>query len=244
MNKKIIIGLVLAIVVAGVAAYVALDMVSYEKKTVEIFENGTTMVVPATLELTNRTEDAVNFNDKENTTHIVGFKYDDKDNVLNVNGIIESIVDSYIHNITDKAELQDNGVFKLSGDERKKLAAQMGTNTKDKGDVSDVYIGILKNESLNQTIIIVSENEQYVVDMMDSVEWKESFNGSGSDEKDTVKDTAKTAKSVEEPDPETGYTSTESGVSADNNLADYSDYEVDDSDYDDEITYGNEEFNP
>lgn len=244
MNKKIIIGLVLAIVVAGaVAAYVAFDMMNYEKKTVEIFENGTTMVIPATLELTNRTEDTVNFDDKENTTHIVGLKYDDSDNFLNVNGIIESIADEYIHNVTDKAELQDNGVFKLSGDARKKLAAQSGTNTKDKDDAKDLYIGVLKNETLNQTIIIASENEQYVVDMMDSVEWKKSSKIASNE---TVTDTAKSTKSVEEEDLESEDTSTESDVYEDDIESDYpeeidNDYYEDDSS-EDEITYGDEEF--
>ena len=53
--------------------------------------------------------------------------------------------------------------------------------------------------------------------------------------------TTKTAEPVEEPDPETEYTSTESGVSADNNEADYSDYEYDDNYYEDEeVTYGDE----
>ena len=246
MDKKIIIGLVLAIVIAGsVAAYVALDMMSYEKKTVEIFENGTSMVVPATVELTNRTNDTVNFDDEENTTHIMGFRYDDSDNFLNVNALAEAIVDSFIKNATDKAELQDNGVFKLSGDERKKIAAQSGTNIKDKGEVADLYIGVLKNESLNQTIIIMSENEQYVVDMMESVEWKAPPKKSVSNETTTADNTAKTAEPVEEPDPETGYTSTESGVSAENNLADYSDYEEDENDYyDEDVTYGDEPFNP
>ena len=255
MNKKIIIGLVLAIVIACAAtAYIALDMMDYEKKTVEIFENGTSMEVPATLELTNRTEDSVNFDDKENTTHIVGFRYDDSENFLNINGIVESIVDEYIHNVTDKAELQDNGVFKLSADQRKKIAAQSGINIKDKDDTKDLYIGILKNESLNQTIIVVSENEQYVVDMMDSIEWKASSKESVNNETVTEDNTnaptnnpTKSAKPVEEEDPETGYTSTQSGVSAENNEADYSDYEVDYSDYegdssDEEITYGEEEF--
>ena len=242
MDKKIIIALVVGIVIVGSAAvYVALDMMSYDKKTVEIFENGTTMVVPATLELTNRTESTVNFDDKENTTHIIGYRYDDDDTYLNLNALVESLVDSVIHNITDKAELQDNGVFKLPGEERKKLAAQMGTNTKDKGDVSDLYIGVLKNETLNQTIIIASENEQYVVDMMDSVKWKKPLKASADEETNTKSKTTKTAEPVEEPDPETEYTSTESGVSADNNEADYSDYEYDDSYYEDEeVTYGDE----
>ena len=262
MNKKIIIGLVLAIVIACAAtAYIALDMMDYEKKTVEIFENGTSMEVPATLELTNRTEDIVNFDDKENTTHIVGFRYDDSENFLNINGIVESIVDEYIHNVTDKAELQDNGVFKLSADQRKKIAAQSGINIKDKDDAKDLYIGILKNESLNQTIIVVSENEQYVVDMMDSIEWKaSSIKWKASSKERVTNETvtegntnaptnnhAKSTNPVEEVDPETGYTSTQSGVSAENNEADYSDYEVDYSDYegdssDEEITYGEEEF--
>lgn len=256
MDKKIIIGLILAIVIAGsAAAYVAFDMMNYEKKTVEIFENGTSIVVPATLELTNRTEDAVTFEDKENTTHIAGFRYDDSDNFLNVNGIIESMIDEYIHNATDKAELQDNGVFKLSGEQRKKIAAQRGTNTKDKKEVNDLYIGILKNESLNQTIIITSENEQYVVDMMDSVVWKKSPKESVEAETVTSNNTTKTTKPVEkeEKDVETDDEATVSGVSAENNKSDFSDYEVDDSDYvddtsyddeypDDEVTYGDEEF--
>ena len=60
MDKKIIIAIVLAVVIVGsAAAYVAYDMMTYEKKTVEIFENGTTMVVPATLELTNRSDISV-----------------------------------------------------------------------------------------------------------------------------------------------------------------------------------------
>ena len=33
----------------------------------------------STLELTNRTESTVNFDDKENTTHIIGYRYDDDD---------------------------------------------------------------------------------------------------------------------------------------------------------------------
>ena len=242
MDKKIIIALVLSVVIIGsAAAYVAYDMMTYEKKTVEIFENGTTMVVPATLELTNRSDISVNFDDKENTTHIVGFRYDDDSSYLNLNAFAESLIDSYIHNLTDKAELQDNGVFKLSAEDRKKLAAQMGTNTKDKNNVSDLYIGILKNDTLNQTIIIASENEQYVVDMMDSVKWKKPLKASADEETNTKSKTTKTAEPVEEPDPETEYTSTESGVSADNNEADYSDYEYDDSYYEDEeVTYGDE----
>ena len=249
MDKKIIIAIILAVVIVGsAAAYVALDMMSYDKKTVEIFENGTTMVVPATLELTNRTESTVNFDDKENTTHIIGYRYDDDDTYLNLNALVESLVDSVIHNITDKAELQDNGVFKLPGEERKKLAAQMGTNTKDKGDVSDLYIGVLKNETLNQTIIIASENEQYVVDMMDSVKWKKPLKASADDGTNTKSQTTKTD---EELDNETDDTSTESDVSVDNNEADYSDDEYDDSYYEDddsyyedeEVTYGDEPFN-
>ena len=242
MDKKIIIAIILAVVIVGsAAAYVAYDMMTYEKKTVEIFENGTTMVVPATLELTNRSDISVNFDDPENTTHIIGFRYDDDSTYLNLNAFAEALVDSAIHNLTDKAELQDNGVFKLTADERKKLAAQMGTNTKDKNNVSDLYIGVLKNETLNQTIIIASENEQYVVDMMDSVKWKKPLKASADEETNTKSKTTKTAESVEEPDPETEYTSTESGVSADNNEADYSDYEYDDSYYEDEeVTYGDE----
>ena len=242
MDKKIIIAIILAVdIVGSAAAYVAYDMMTYEKKTVEIFENGTTMVVPATLELTNRSDISVNFDDPENTTHIIGFRYDDDSTYLNLNAFAEALVDSAIHNLTDKAELQDNGVFKLTADERKKLAAQMGTNTKDKNNVSDLYIGVLKNETLNQTIIIASENEQYVVDMMDSVKWKKPLKASADEETNTKSKTTKTAEPVEEPDPETEYTSTESGVSADNNEADYSDYEYDDSYYEDEeVTYGDE----
>ena len=249
MDKKIIIAIVLAVVIVGsAAAYVAYDMMTYEKKTVEIFENGTTMVVPATLELTNRSDISVNFDDPENTTHIIGFRYDDDSTYLNLNAFAEALVDSAIHNLTDKAELQDNGVFKLTADERKKLAAQMGTNTKDKNNVSDLYIGVLKNETLNQTIIIASENEQYVVDMMDSVKWKKPLKASADDGTNTKSQTTKTD---EELDNETEDTSTESDVSVDNNEADYSDDEYDDSYYEDddsyyedeEVTYGDEPFN-
>ena len=242
MDKKIIIAIVLAVVIVGSAvAYVAYDMMTYEKKTVEIFENGTTMVVPATLELTNRSDISVNFDDKENTTHIVGFRYDDDSTYLNLNAFAEALVDSAIHNLTDKAELQDNGVFKLTADERKKLAAQMGTNTKDKNNVSDLYIGVLKNETLNQTIIIASENEQYVVDMMDSVKWKKPLKASADDGTSTR---SKTTKSDEELDNETEDTTIESDVSADNSEVDYSDDEYDDSYYEDEeVTYGDEPFN-
>ena len=232
MDKKIIIALVLAVVIVGsAAAYVAYDMMTYEKKTVEIFENGTTMVVPATLELTNRSDISVNFDDKENTTHIVGFRYDDDSTYLNLNSFAEALVDSAIHNLTDKAELQDNGVFKLTADERKKMAAQMGTNTKNKDNVSDLYIGILKNDTLNQTIIIASENEQYVEDMMNSVIWKKPLKVSGDAETSTE---SKTTKTDEEVDNETEDTSTESDVSTGNNEEDYSDDEYDDSYYEDE----------
>ena len=242
MDKKIIIAIVLAVVIVGsAAAYVAYDMMTYEKKTVEIFENGTTMVVPATLELTNRSDISVNFDDKENTTHIVGFRYDDDSSYLNLNAFAESLIDSYIYNLTDKAELQDNGVFKLSAEDRKKLAAQMGTNTKDKNNVSDLYIGILKNDTLNQTIIIASENEQYVVDMMDGVKWKKPLKASGDDGTSTK---TKTTKTDEELDNDTEDTSTESDVSTDNNEADYSDDEYDDSYYEDDgVTYGDEPYN-
>ena len=241
MDKKIVIGLVLAIIVAGAgAAYVALDMMTYEKKTVEIFENGTSMVVPATVELTNKTEGIVTFEDKENTTHIVGFRYDDSENFLNVNGIIESLVDQYIHNVTDKAELQDNGVFKLSGEERKKLAAQSGTNIKDKDDPKDAYIGILKNESLNQTIIIVSENEQYVVDMMESIEWKKSPKENLSDEA-VAATPAEPAKTVDE-ETETDDDSTESDLSAETDEDDFPEDEVDDTIYEDDSDYEDESY--
>ena len=101
-------------------------MMSYEKKTVELFENATNMVVPATVELTNKTESSVTFEDKENTTRIIGFRYDDDSSYLNLNAFAESLIDSYIYNLTDKAELQDNGVFKLPGEERKKLARKKG----------------------------------------------------------------------------------------------------------------------
>lgn len=232
MDKKIIIALVLAVVIVGsAAAYVAYDMMTYEKKTVEIFENGTTMVVPATLELTNRSDISVNFDDKENTTHIVGFRYDDDSTYLNLNSFAEALVDSAIHNLTDKAELQDNGVFKLTADERKKMAAQMGTNTKNKDNVSDLYIGILKNDTLNQTIIIASENEQYVEDMMNSVIWKKPLKVSEDTETNTE---SKTTKTDEEVDNDTEDTSTESDVSTGNNEEDYSDDEYDDSYYEDE----------
>ena len=242
MNKKIIIGLLIAILVAGIAAAVILNNNNYEKKTIEIFENGTSMTVPATVNLTNRSDNAVNFDDKENTTPIVAFRFDDENNFLNINSLLESIVDEYIHNVTDNAELQDNGVFKLSADERKKIAAQTGINIKDKKDAKDLYIGVLKNESLNQTIIIVSENEQYVVDMMDSVKWKAPSKIINKETK-TIDNTPKSNKSVEEPDPETGYNSTFSGVSAENNLADYPEYEESEDNSLDEVTYGEEQFN-
>ena len=249
MDKKIIIAIVLAVVIVGsAAAYVAYDKMTYEKKTVEIFENGTTMVVPATLELTNRSDMSVNFDDKENTTHIVGFRYDDDSTYLNLNAFTEAVVDSAVHNLTDKADLQDNGVFKLTADERKKMAAQMGTNTKDKDNVSDLYIGILKNDTLNQTIIIASENEQYVEDMMNTVIWKKPLKVSEDAETSTE---SKTTKTDEEVDNETEDTLTESDVSTDNNEADYSDEEYDDSSYeedeyddsyyeDKEVNYGGE----
>ena len=106
----------------------------------------------------------------------------------------------------------------------------MGTNTKDKNNVSDLYIGILKNDTLNQTIIIASENEQYVVDMMDGVKWKKPLKVSADDGTGTK---TKTTKPDEELDDETEDTSTESDVSTDNNEADYSDDEYDDSYYED-----------
>ena len=175
-NKKIIIiTIVAAILIIAAGAYVAFNMNGYEKKTIEIFENGTSLEVPSNVELTNRSEVAVSFADANNTTMVFGFRYDDAENPLNVNEFVEKLVDAVIYNLTDKAELQDNGVFKLSAEERKKMAAQNGINTKDKDDAKDLYIGILKNESLNQTIIIASEDEQYVVDMMDSIKWKASL---------------------------------------------------------------------
>ena len=172
-KKNIIIIALIVLIVAAVGAFALFSMNNYEKKTVEIFDNGTTMVVPAGLELTNKSDMSVNFDDDEDyNTHIVAFRFDDEDNFLDINSLAENMVDSAIKEITDNAELQDNGVFKLPFEERKKIAAQLGNNVKGNNSGKDIYIGVLKNDTLNQTIIIMSENEQYVEDMMNSVEWK------------------------------------------------------------------------
>lgn len=239
-KKNIIIIALIVLIVAAVGAFALFSMNNYEKKTVEIFENGTTMVVPAGLELTNKSEMSVNFDDEDDyNTHILAFRFDDEENFLDINSIGENIVDSFIKEITDNAELQDNGVFKLPFKERKKLAAQFGTNVKGNNSGADIYIGVLKNDTLNQTIIIISENEQYVEDMMDSIEWKAPSKAVVNDT-DAVNAT-KPVQSADTDDEEDDNASADTDESVDDSTTDYDNDGVDDTYVEEDDAYLDEE---
>lgn len=168
VQKIIIICLVSAIVVfSGLIAY---NLMKEPVKTVELFENGTTIEVSADTTLKSHDELGNTYVTGKNTT-IIGI--DDS----SLAGALASKVLSEL--IVQNGEMQDNGVYKLDKNNVKEMADQLGLEY-DEDNIKEAFIGIKHNNTVNQSVIIISGDQQEIIDIINSIHWKKGVQSNTS----------------------------------------------------------------
>ena len=161
-NKKILIVALIGIIIVLSGAILG-GLLKEPTKTVELFENGTTIVVSANTNLTSHEEFSTTYMTAKNTT-IIGV---DNNNLI---GALASKMLSSI--IVDKGVKQDNGLYKLDKNSIMELGDQLGQGYDEK-NIIDAYVGIKHNNTINQSIIVIGIDEQEIVNILNSVHWKQ-----------------------------------------------------------------------
>lgn len=161
-NQKIIVVALIGIIIVLSGAIIG-SLLKEQTKTVELFENGTTIEVTANTNLTSHDEFSTTYTTGKNTT-IIGI---DNNNLA---GALASKMLSSI--IVEKGEKQDNGLYKLDKNSIMELGDQLGEGYDEK-NIKDVNVGIKHNNTVNQSIIIVGIDEQEMVNILNSVHWKQ-----------------------------------------------------------------------
>lgn len=160
-TQKIIIICLIGII-AALGGAIALNLMQEPTKTVELFNNGTTVEVPESTTLKSHDEFSTTYVTAKNTT-IIGV---DNNNLV---GALASKILSEI--ITGKGEMQDNGLYKLDKKSIAELADQLGEGY-DENALNDVYIGIKNNNTVNQTVIVIGIDEKEMTNILESIHWK------------------------------------------------------------------------
>lgn len=160
-QKIIIVCLIGVIIILGGA--IAGSLLKEPTKTVELFENGTTIDVPASTNLTSHDAFSSTYVTSKNTT-IIGI---DNNNLA---GALASKILSSI--IVDKGEKQDNGLYKLDKNNIMELGDQLGQGYDEK-NIKEAFVGIKHNNTVNQSIIIIGADEKEINDILNSIKWKQ-----------------------------------------------------------------------
>lgn len=159
-QKIIIVALIGIIIVLGAA--IMGTLLKEPSKTVELFENGTTIEVSADTNLTSHDNFSSTYQTGKNTT-IIGI---DNNNLA---GALASKILSEL--IVNKGEMQDNGLYKLDKKSIMELGDQLGQGY-DENNIKEVFVGIKHNTTVNQTIILIGIDEQEMTNIIKSVNWK------------------------------------------------------------------------
>ena len=160
IHKIIIVCLVAVILALGVA--IGFTLMKEPVKTVELFKNGTTVEVPESTVLINKSEIGNEYQTGKNTT-IIGI-----DNNNFAGALASKILSDAIVEVGEK---QDNGLYKLD----KKSIMEMGDGLGfeyDEININEAYIGIKHNNTVNQTVFLIGIDQQEMVNIIDSIHWK------------------------------------------------------------------------
>lgn len=182
-NKKIIIAVLIGVIIILSGAVLG-TFLKEPVKTVELFENGTTIEVPADTNLTNKDEFSTTYLTGKNTT-IIGI---DNNNLV---GALASRLVSEV--IVTNGEKQDNGLYKFDKNSIMKIADQLGREYNADNVKDNVYINIKNNNTVNQTVIIIGIDEKEILSISDSIHWKLSNGNNINSTNTTVNSTVDTA---------------------------------------------------
>lgn len=160
-TKKIIIIALIGIIIVLSGAIIG-SLLKQPTKTVELFENGTTIEVTADTNLTSH--------DEFSTTYVTGknTKIMALDNSYLAGALASQILSNII---VEKGEKQDNGLYKLNKNSIMELADQLGQEYDEK-NIKEAFVGIKHNNTVNQTIILIGIDEGEILDIIDSIHWK------------------------------------------------------------------------
>jgi hypothetical protein len=162
-HKIIIVALIGIIIVLGGAMLGTL--LKEPSKTVELFENGTTIVVSQNTVLESHDEFSTTYITDKNTS-IIGVENN------NLVGALASKMLSGL--IVENGELQDNGLYKLDKKSIIQISDQLGLEH-DESKIKEAYVAIKHNNTVNQTIIIMGMDEQEIISIMNSIHWKQGI---------------------------------------------------------------------
>lgn len=159
-NKIIIVSLIGMVLILSAA--IAGILLKEETKSVELFENGTTIQVPINTNLKSHNEFSTSYITDKNST-ITGI------NNNNLAGALASKMLSII--LVEKCEKQDNGLYKLDKNSVMEIGDQFGLEY-DENNIIEGYIGIKHNNTVNQTVIIIGPDEHEIINILNSIHWK------------------------------------------------------------------------
>lgn len=169
-TKKIIIACLIGIIIVLSGAILG-GFLKEPVKTVELFENGTTVEVPSSTNLTSHDEFSTIYVTGKNTT-IIGI------NNNNLAGALASKILSQL--IVEKGEKQDNGLYALDETSIMELADQLGQGYDNK-NIKEVKIAIKHNNTVNQSVIIIGSDEQEIINILESIQWKQGVHSDTQD---------------------------------------------------------------
>ena len=162
-NKKLIIIIALIGVIIVLSGLITTTLLKEPTKTVELFENGTTIEVPVNTALKSHDEFSTIYITEKNTT-IIG---------IDNNNLAGALVTQILSNvIVDAGTKQDNGLYKLDKNSVMEIGDKLGLGY-DENNILEGYIGIKHNNTINQSIIIISADEQEIINILNSIHWKQ-----------------------------------------------------------------------
>lgn len=162
-NKKLILIIALIGVLIVLSGIIATNLLKEPTKTVELFENGTTIEVPANTTLKSHDEFSTIYLTNKNTT-IIG---------VDNNNLAGALVSKMLSTlIVEAGAKQDNGLYKLDKNSVMEIGDKLGLEY-DENNILEGYIGIKHNNTINQSIIIIGIDEQEILNILNSIQWKQ-----------------------------------------------------------------------
>ena len=160
-NQKIIIVALIGIIIVLSGAILG-GLLKEPSKTVELFENGTTITVSENNNLKSHDEFSTTYITDKNTT-IIG---------VDNNNLVGALASKMLSNvIVEKGEKQENGLYKLDKNSVMEIGDQLGLGYDEK-NIKEVFIGIKHNTTVNQSIILIGIDEKEMTGILDSIHWK------------------------------------------------------------------------
>lgn len=162
-NKKLILIIALIGVLIVLSGIIATNLLKEPTKTVELFENGTTIEVPANTTLKSHDEFSTIYLTGKNTT-IIG---------IDNNNLAGALVSKMLSTlIVEAGAKQDNGLYKLDKNSVMEIGDKLGLGY-DENNIIEGFIGIKHNNTVNQSIIIIGIDEQEILNILNSIQWKQ-----------------------------------------------------------------------